>query len=240
MQHQETGLPLPKHEWTMVNSFFSVMGGFVMDTNDEGTRRYITNSPKLALTAKGVWQLAVLGCELPDIPLQSIKDRSKANTFAKGIACIQASYLILQLIARLANRLPITLLEINTLGHALCALILFLFWLRKPYDVQSPIPVAGTWTRPLTALWSLSSCCDINGCRHHNEYEGLFPPAHDRQNFECFIGIASNRTRLPIGFGDIGSSVTGPHDIRKPPEQSLAMVMFADCEGTRLQEILNE
>jgi hypothetical protein len=189
-QRQARGLPLPRHEWTIIHSFFAGMGGFVIDMNVDGGPEDRAKSPSLALTAKGVLQLASLGYDLPDVPLQSIKDRSKADTFTKGIACLQAGYMIFQLVARLAGGLFITLLEVNALGHALCALILFWFWLRKPYDIKSPIPVAGTWVGPVAALWSLEIGCDINDCSHKMDIR-FMRPRHDMENFKNFIRIVN-------------------------------------------------
>ena len=193
-QRQERGLRPPRYEWTIIHSFFAGMGGFVLDTDDEWELRHLASSPRLALTAKGVLQLASLGYDLPDVPLHSIKDRSKANTFTKSIACLQAGYMIFQMAGRCASGLFITLLEVNAVGHAVCALILFWFWLKKPYDIRSPISVAGTWVRPLKTLWSLENYCDINDCNHEMG-TSITRPRRDRENFKNFIYLVDNMVK---------------------------------------------
>ena len=46
-------------------------------------------------------------------------DKSKANTLAKALVIIQASWLLIQVIGRLIAKLPVTLLEVNTIAHVL-------------------------------------------------------------------------------------------------------------------------
>ena len=118
------------HEWTKVHSFYAGMGGFVIDTKNHKypnklEEAYVPGSPRVTLTVDGVFLLAKLG-RLPDISIESIEDRSKANNLAKGLVCLQAGWIIVQCIARLASHLPITLLEVNTSGHAICALLIYI------------------------------------------------------------------------------------------------------------------
>ena len=37
--------------------------------------------------------------------------------------------------------MPISLLEVNTFGHALCALMIYFLWWEKPFDVDFPTVV---------------------------------------------------------------------------------------------------
>ena len=39
------------------------------------------------------------------------------------------------------HRIPISLLELNTLGHAVCALFIYLLWWEKPFEVDVPTTV---------------------------------------------------------------------------------------------------
>lgn len=76
------------------------------------------------MTGEGILGLAKLG-HLPDIPLDFILDKSKADNVTKTLVIIQATWLLIQYIPRLAAHLPLTLLEINSrpchlrLGHLL-------------------------------------------------------------------------------------------------------------------------
>ena len=47
--------------------------------------------------------------------------------------------------------LEATQLEINTLGHVFCALIIYMLWWHKPRLVKEPTTLAGDWVGPLCA-----------------------------------------------------------------------------------------
>ncbi|KAK0616985.1 hypothetical protein B0T14DRAFT_498097 [Immersiella caudata] len=148
-----------KHEWTMTHSWFAYMGGFAIDTKqgqDELPAEYIPGSPRLALNRKAVTVLARSGM-LPDISKESITDKSKADALAKALVITQASWLILQCIMRFANGLHVTALELNTLAHAVCALLIYALWWHKPLDITEPALLAGGWAPGLAAtLWACS------------------------------------------------------------------------------------
>ena len=140
----------------MTHSFFAGMGGFVFDTEDADCLPYIRGSPRLIVTAHGVAKLAEHG-HLPNIPETLIADKSKADFVAKVFATLQASWFLVQCVARWKARLTITLLELNTLAHVFCALLIYLLWMNKPYDVHEPIRITGEWVRPLCAtMWMFS------------------------------------------------------------------------------------
>lgn len=145
-----------EHKWTMAHSFFAGMGGFAIDTNVPRTRPYIRNSPLLHVTAQGAVILAEHG-RLPDVSEGFINDKSKADKIAKSLALTQAIWLIVQCITKVAVHLPLRFLEINTLGHVMCALIIYLLWWSKPYDIHVPLVISGEWVPPLCAAMSMFS-----------------------------------------------------------------------------------
>ena len=122
-QHRPKSDVMAKHPWTMTHSFFACTGGFALDCSP-----YIAgphnpeailppNAPKrLTITARGMAFLASCG-HVPDISREDILDKSKADTLAKTLVMIQASWMLLQVIARLVVGLPVTLLEVNTVAH---------------------------------------------------------------------------------------------------------------------------
>jgi hypothetical protein len=135
------------------------MGGFALKV-DNGATKFIepeNGMTRIPLTAKGVLLLAQCGY-IPDISRGEIKDKSKADLFANTLVCLQAGWCVLQYIGRLAAGLPVSLLEINTLGHALCALAIYISWWRKPLDIEEPHILSGDSYRPLfAASWMGSS-----------------------------------------------------------------------------------
>lgn len=146
-----------KHRWTIVHGFYAGMGGFVFDTVHENLPPYIPDSPRLSVTGEGILGLAQLG-HLPDIPQDFILDKSKADNVTKSLVVVQASWLLVQCIIRLAAHLPLTLLEINTLAHVVCVLGIYCLWWKKPLDIHDPTVLSGDWVRSVCAyMWERST-----------------------------------------------------------------------------------
>lgn len=113
--------PLRGSEWSMTHSFFACNGGFTfeldgLDPVNTGKDSEDQPPQRLTLTARGVALLAQCG-HLPRVDRGDIDDKSKANNLAKATVIMQASWLLVQVIGRLAARLPVTLLEVNTIAH---------------------------------------------------------------------------------------------------------------------------
>ena len=149
----------------MAHGFYAGMGGFTFHLNsfctDDGTP-FILHHHRLSLTARGVAFLARCG-HLPKIKEDDIVDKSKADSLAKALACLQAGWMIVQVIGRAILGLHVTLLEVNTLGHVLCALLTYLLWWNKPRQIYEPTNLEGEWVRPLCAYMYMSS--QISGRR---------------------------------------------------------------------------
>jgi hypothetical protein len=103
--------------------FWVVMGGFVVDTSSIHEDEH-----RMTLTPKGVKLLAERGYFL-DMDKSQIEDRSKANILAKSLVCAQVTWMALQCITRKAAGFPLTILEIHTMAHVVCALCILVFWL---------------------------------------------------------------------------------------------------------------
>ncbi|THY75313.1 hypothetical protein D6C86_03695 [Aureobasidium pullulans] len=153
--HDEEG----HKDWSMVHAFYAVMGGFVVDSNEESPlypecaqRKRITLSPT------GVQYIAEHHSHLlPHVEEAEVRDKSKANALAKFLVCIQAGWFVLQCISRMVLSLPITLLELNTFGHSICALIIYIFWWSKPLDVEQPTPIKSKEAQDLFAFLCMNS-----------------------------------------------------------------------------------
>ena len=121
-----------------MHSFFALMGGIhgygpdrdhAVALKADGLERQFTQKPN----------------DLRTIDRSAIEDRSKKDYMGKFLVCVQASYVLLQVTSRLRSRLPITLLEINTVGHIICALAMYGFWWSKPLEVHDPIYLQCNW-----------------------------------------------------------------------------------------------
>jgi hypothetical protein len=169
---KELGMP-QAFEWTQYHSWYMVMGGFYFKTsdssggdsfplkmdNDTDTYDFIPDSPDLILTADSMDMLTSTSPPLlPSIDAALIKDHSKADVVAKALAILQALYQLMSIISRLALKLPISQLEINTLGHVLCAFAMLILWLKKPKDIKVRTQIRDDWAKPLCAyLWMCSA-----------------------------------------------------------------------------------
>lgn len=75
----------------------------------------------------------------PSITEDEINDRSKGDALSKGIALLQLTWFIIQVIARAVQGLAITELELTTAALAGLNGIMYFFWWSKPRDVQFPV-----------------------------------------------------------------------------------------------------
>ena len=114
--------------------YYAVMGGYEV-VIDEKHGKSMDN--RWTLTPDGTVLLASLGL-LPSMPVEDIKDKSKADSLTKMLVCTQACWMLVQALARKLKGLPVTLLELNTIMHVACALLMYLLWLKKPQDVRIP------------------------------------------------------------------------------------------------------
>jgi len=79
--------------------------------------------------------------EFPAITVAEIRDRSKSDGLSKFIAILQTTWLILQCIARLEQRLAVTELELVTLALASLNGITYAVWWHKPLCVEEPVRI---------------------------------------------------------------------------------------------------
>jgi hypothetical protein len=158
----QTG-PLRIHSWTVVHGFYVLMGGLAFDTGDlRPEKKFLPGSrDRLTLTPKVVKVVAEKEPSIiPEISEAEILDKSKANQFAKTLVCIQALWFCTQCFSRLATGLPISLLELNTLAHAFFALLAFLFWWNKPFDIDEPTLLRGERAYGIYAVMCLHNYFD--------------------------------------------------------------------------------
>ncbi len=107
----------------MAHAFYAVMGGFVFDVTAYQRPFLPENDRRMTLTTKGFMDLIDKCPELiPNVPKSHILDKSKANGISKLLVCVQASWFCAQCISRLAQALPISLLEVCCHFESLVAL----------------------------------------------------------------------------------------------------------------------
>lgn len=75
----------------------------------------------------------------PTITEDEINDRSKVDALSKGIALLQLTWFIVQIITRAVQDLAMTELELITAALAGLCSIMYIFWWDKPRDVRFPV-----------------------------------------------------------------------------------------------------
>jgi len=136
--------PLRTHHWTMTHSFFAAMGGFVFDADALRHKALPGGRKRATLSSPAIVRLATVAPHLlPDISVNVINDKSKSSKLAQTVVALQASWFLVQCISRMAMGLTISLLELNTLTHCLCALAAYLLWWDKPLDIQESMFIHG-------------------------------------------------------------------------------------------------
>ncbi|KAL8675470.1 MAG: hypothetical protein Q9168_000171 [Polycauliona sp. 1 TL-2023] len=148
-----------ENPWSRLHSFYANMGGFVFDLDDPylGNAKSFTNrASRLTLTPRGVALLAACGY-LPKISTEDILDKNKSDNLSKVLSVLQALWMLTQIITRLYSKLHITLLEVNTLAHIICAIIIYVLWWNKPKLINEPTKIRGDWVAPIAAYMFMSS-----------------------------------------------------------------------------------
>ena len=141
-----------KHHWTTYDAFFAVIGGYAVRSD---TFWPSWHSETLTFTPLGIVELARLGLLTKADP-ETVSDKSKADVITKIIVCIQASWFLLQCVARAIQGLSVTLLEVHVLAHVACTFVMYFLWFHKPYDVEHPVLLTDERVVDLAALFAVA------------------------------------------------------------------------------------
>ena len=146
-----TSKEIPKRfqEWNLSQALYATMGGFAVDSTSFWRQSRITFTPA------GILELAQLGI-LPCVSAEDIEDKSKADTLAKFIVVLHATWFLVQAVARTVSGLPLTLLEIHTVAHVICTFVIYGLWFQKPYNVNRPTLFQDDRIIDLAALFALN------------------------------------------------------------------------------------
>ncbi|KAK5653451.1 hypothetical protein OQA88_8937 [Cercophora sp. LCS_1] len=124
--------------------FFAAMGGFEVRLNER-------DEPQ-TLSPEGALKLARRNLDGFKIPRSFIQDRARADVFQKCLVLVQVGWMALQCAARKVYGLPITLLELHTIVHVVCAVVMYAFWFAKPLDLRSAQVLDHTLVQALMAF----------------------------------------------------------------------------------------
>ncbi|KAK0441970.1 hypothetical protein EV421DRAFT_1952695 [Armillaria borealis] len=121
----------PYRNLTMTHGFFLSMGGF-----------YYTQQRKL-VDLETIQSQPYLVGDIAAISAERIKDKSKGDALSKTVSVLQISWFIAQCIARAAQDLPITLIEMTALAFSGLSIITYCLWWHKPLNVMYHISLDG-------------------------------------------------------------------------------------------------
>ena len=120
------------------------MGGYALALSSSARRFFPDLPPRTVLTGQLLNNIANMRIDIfPDISEAQIRDKSKASALAKTLVCFQGIWFCMQFVARLSQNLTVSLLELNTFAHALCAFLVYLLWWNKPLDIEEPTIMQG-------------------------------------------------------------------------------------------------
>ena len=109
--------------------FFVVMCGFEIDVSE-----YSTQHTRLILTPAGIRACAEQGFFF-ELDPESIKDKNKSDSLAKILVILQVTWIVASSVGRTVVGLPLSLLEIHTMVHVVCAWMMYTLWFHKPKDI---------------------------------------------------------------------------------------------------------
>ncbi|KAG6915933.1 hypothetical protein DXG01_009227 [Tephrocybe rancida] len=134
--------------WTQTPGFFAIMGGFQICPSDGTTRPFTLHPDDIGPCL-----------EKHDITIseQDIQDKSKGDLLAKSLVLLQVTWFILQVVARAAQRLDITELEVVTLAFAILNYFTYFCWWNKPLDVNRPIQITADYVSDRFNLLQINS-----------------------------------------------------------------------------------
>ena len=172
---QKSSDPMPHFDLTY--GFFAAMGGIRVSYFEGETEN---EEKSECITPAGLKLLAKLGTFIPEEP--KLRDRrSKANAFAKLVVCLEILWMSLQCITRKALGLPLSLLEIHTFVHVICATVVYTCWFKVSRSCSTD-PQANKVEKPFQTMEAVET--DLTAEDKHRvclmHYKMLNPPVKMR------------------------------------------------------------
>lgn len=126
-------------QWTLTHGFYADMGGFVLHprigSGDEKWERFPVNAQQLHYLLKHGYVNAEM---VKAVDKRRIKDKNKLDNLLRLLVFVQNSWFLINLVARRAEDLAITTLELTTAAFIACGYSTQIFWFYKPADIDVP------------------------------------------------------------------------------------------------------
>ncbi|KAK0190280.1 hypothetical protein F5146DRAFT_1043556 [Armillaria mellea] len=183
---------------SMSHGFLVSMGGVVYPDGRPVTLENLRQNPMLVDFLCGIEK-------------KEINDRNKGDGLSKAVAVGQSMWFLLQCVARVAKRLPLTILEIVAIGYAFFTIINYAVWWHKPLEIAVPFRVSERIdTTPFPHAFqppSLNATASWTPEVEPRRLPSLFPKSMDAEHLKDW----ANFRILSLFFGgDIIPDVAGP------------------------------
>jgi hypothetical protein len=122
--------------WSRKQCYFVRMGGIAVQCASDPEGKPTNVDPEQLVE---VFESGIL--DWPTIHEPDIDDRSKADWIVKCIALMQIIWFTAQILGRAVQRLPVTTLELFTLGIVICTVVAYAAWWKKPFDIRKPLVI---------------------------------------------------------------------------------------------------
>ncbi|KAF7794966.1 hypothetical protein EIP86_006109 [Pleurotus ostreatoroseus] len=203
--------------WTLVHSFYVVMGGFAIDL--PANKPFLPGFRERAiLTPEGlIWLMEHEPDLIPPLTEETIMDSSKANAFSKFVSLSQVLWFCANCITRILQSLPLSLLEITTLAHALCTVATYLCWWHKPLNINEPTLIVGERALEICALMHMSgntsadpktSWAERNYIEVEKTEDSSAQEKVDELNVHHRLEFPSSTIQLPLQLGMVLKGTT--------------------------------
>lgn len=133
-------------QWSMKHAFFADMGGFRLESGAP------VSSGRQLLEMSDSERGFLMGQLDYDSLEDDILDKSKADVLTKLIAVFQITRFFLGTLVRKLQQLPVSPIEYITCAYSFCALMIYLVWFHKAYDVQESLRLAPNYVLPLETM----------------------------------------------------------------------------------------
>lgn len=125
-------------QWSLEHGFFLQMGGFMLCESGRPIQT-LGDSVWGDEDTNIIWNIQNGIIDEPKISIEDIQDRSKGDAISKTLIILQTTWFIVQCVARWSTQLPVTELEVVTLGFAMLNGITYWLWWNKPQNVGRPV-----------------------------------------------------------------------------------------------------
>jgi hypothetical protein len=174
------------------------MGGFMLCESGRPVQTLLDHNWRHKDETTLTWNIQQKVIDPPRITEEDIKDRSKGDAISKTFIVLQTTWFVVQCIARWSQRLPLTELEVVTLGFAMLNGITYIAWWDKPQNVGRPVFLESKEARRATSksVVELSTAGTSNTTSE--DAETVLPPAEPGEESWLRRKVRQNMT----DFGD--------------------------------------